>query len=298
MKRWVGTGLVAGFVCAGAAALPAAAGESRRIELFGERGGGRLGVSLEDVASEDAAKQGLAGERGARVKDVHAGSPAEKAGIEQGDVIVRFDGESVRSVRQLARLVRETPPGRKVEVEVSRAGATQKLSATIEEGRRRAMFGDFGLGDGDLEIQLPEPPEPPEPPAPPALSRMPRFRWDGGKLRTLSLIDRGPRKLGIQYQEISGQLARYFKLDGDAGVLVTEVDADGPAGKAGLKAGDVVVKAGGDVVRDGGDLRDALSRAEPGSELKLTVQRDGKPTELGVKVGGEKTKARRRGETT
>jgi serine protease Do len=94
----------------------------------------------------------------------------------------------------------------------------------------------------------------------------------------------GPRKLGIEYQEIEGQLARYFKLGDGRGVLVTSVDEDGPAGKAGLKAGDVVLKLDGKTVKDAEDLREAVRQAEEGKEVGLSVQRDGRPLDLKVQL--------------
>ena len=103
----------------------------RHLELIGAgRGGGRLGVSLVDVKKEDLAGLKLQDERGAVVKKVEDNSAAGKAGLKEGDVIVRYQGEAVWSAAALARMVRETPPGRTVGLEVIRAGAAQKLSAT------------------------------------------------------------------------------------------------------------------------------------------------------------------------
>jgi S1-C subfamily serine protease len=89
----------------------------------------------------------------------------------------------------------------------------------------------------------------------------------------------------MEYMEISSQLAKYFRLSEDRGVLVESVDEDGPAGKAGMKAGDVILKLGGAAIRDGQDLRRELGRKEPGQEVVITVQRDGKPLDLKIKLG-------------
>ena len=94
-------------------------------------GGGRLGVSLEEVGADDVGRLGLSAERGAVVTDVQDGSAAEKAGVQKDDVIVRFGGQEVWSAAQLARLVRETPAGRTVDLEVSRGGSVQKLSVAL-----------------------------------------------------------------------------------------------------------------------------------------------------------------------
>jgi S1-C subfamily serine protease len=221
------------------------------------------------------------------VKSVEEGSAAEKAGIKDGDVILRYQGENVLSAAQLARLVRETPAGRTVSLEVSRGGASQKLSATLAEGPDR-----FSFFDRDFDVPVPPMPAMPEMPKMPAMPRMPAlpkgphaFRFDGdGPRKFLFELGSGPRKLGIEYQEIEGQLAQYFKVGEGRGVLVTSVDEDGPAGKAGLKAGDVVLKFDGKAVKDGEDLRDAVRRAEGGKEVAVTVQRDGRPLDLKVQL--------------
>jgi serine protease Do len=256
----------------------------RRVRVF-MRGGSYLGVRLEDVDKEDVARLKLPEEKGALVKHVEDDSPAANAGLQAGDVIVRYHGEAVLGAAQLARLVRETPRGRTVPIEVVRDGAVQKLAATIGGGER----GAWGPGgDWDFEVPVPEIAVPPVAPLPPLPPR--GFdRW--GKRALLDDLvwpGHGPRKLGIEYQEISGQLAKYFKLAGDEGVLVTSVDPDGPAGKAGLRAGDVILKLGSREVQDGDDLRRAVEKAEPGREIGLSVLRDGRPLELKLVPAGER----------
>jgi serine protease Do len=248
--------------------------------------GAFLGVSLEDVEADA---------RGAKVRSVEEASPAEKAGIKEGDVIVGFDGETVRSASQLARLVRETPPGRSVAVEVSRGGARQKLTATLGEGRGHVRMALPDMRDFDIE--LPEPKEPPEAPLPPSPHAW-SFRSDDGHGLAFGMLGIGPRKLGIEYMEMGEQLAAFFKLSGDKGVLVTSVEADGPAAKAGMKAGDVILKFDGDSVTDAEDLRDAVHDAKGGQEVTVTVQRDGRPLDLKVTPAKpESGRARPRGVT-
>ncbi len=245
-------------------------------------GGSRLGVSLDETEGDV---------RGARVRSVEEGSPAEKAGLKEGDVVVRFDGEAVRSASQLARLVRETPAGRSVPIEVTRGGARQTLTATLAEGNR--AFQLFGGDGGDFALDLPnfdvQVPEPPAPPAPPHAHVMPHaWAWNNGdgafRLgdRNVRFFAGGPRKLGIEYMDVGEQLAGYFKLPGKAGVLVSSVDADGPAAKAGMKAGDVILKLDGKAIEGGDDLREAVSEAEGGKEVTVTVHRDGRPLDLKV----------------
>jgi len=262
-------------------------------------GGSRLGVGLEDTEGDV---------RGTRVRSVEEGSPAEKAGIKEGDVIVRFDGEAVRSASQLARLVGETPAGRSVAIEVTRGGATQKLSATLAEGSRRVhVFGgdgstgvrEFNFEMPEWEIEVPEPPSPPHAPLPPTAPRAPMphaWSWksDDGHDMVFRMLGGGPRKLGIEYMEIGEQLAGYFKLGAKTGVLVSSVDANGPAGKAGMKAGDILLKLGAEAIADGEDLREAVAEAEGGQEITVTVQRDGRSLDLKVTLAKPETRTRHR----
>ena len=269
-------------------------GSGRKIErhvvVRHAGGGGFLGVSLEDA---DA--------RGATVRSVEADSPAAKAGVKEGDVVVRFDGENVRSAAALARLVSETPSGRPVAIELTRAGAPQKLTATLDEGHRR-MRAFSGNGDDVFDLVVPEPPEAPEAPAPPgvvphvaplpphapAAPRAPApphawsWNWNDGNADDMlfHFVPGGPRKLGIQYIEMGEQLAAHYKLAQKSGVLVTSVEAGSPAAKAGLQAGDVVLKFDGRAIEDASDLREAVSAAEGGKEVTLSIQRDGRPMDV------------------
>ena len=112
-------------------------------------GGGRRATT--------STRLGLSAERGAVVTDVQEGSAAEKAGVKDGDVIVRFGGQDVWSAAQLARLVRETPAGRTVDLEVSRGGSIQKLSVTLVKPDRDHMFarGPGGMGE-DFHFEMPD----------------------------------------------------------------------------------------------------------------------------------------------
>lgn len=252
-------------------------------------GGSRLGVSLTDVAAEDRTRLKLSDERGALVKDVQADTPAAKAGLKTDDVIVRFDGETVRSSAQLSRLVRETPPGRTVALEVSRGGAIRRLTATLEEARG---FGRLAELD-DLDIDVPPmPPLPAMPPMPPVPPVEPLLREGMDSVRRNFFIER-PGRLGISYQELSDQLARHFNV-GDGSLLVSHVDADSPAGKAGLQAGDIIVQVNGKPVSRGRDLRELVARADSGAQITLGVRRDGKPIDVKVTLAArERSRAKR-----
>jgi serine protease Do len=174
MRRGIVVGLGIAVLAAGALAgsprvqgAPQDKERTRRIEVLRRAGGGRLGVVIEEVGKDELGRLKLAEERGALVRRVEEGSPAAKAGIQKDDVILKYQGEDVRSATQLSRLVRETPAGRSVSLEVSRGGTTQHLTATVGEGGSRIRLGDL-----DIHTPLlPEPPEPPDAPEPPGVLR-------------------------------------------------------------------------------------------------------------------------------
>ena len=208
-------------------------------------GGGRLGVALDDTEGDL---------RGAKVRSVEEGSPAEKAGIKEGDVIVRFDGEAVRSASHLARLVGETPAGRSVAIEVDPRRRHAEAHRDPRRGEpaasgssaARACPGmrEFDFEMPDWEVEVPEPPAPPDAPsaARPVRAPMPPHaparRTSGAGRATTAATWSSACSAAVRAGWASStwrsasSSPSYFKLAGKTGVLVSSVDADGPAGKA------------------------------------------------------------------
>jgi serine protease Do len=246
----------------------------------GCEGGGYMGVALREVASAELDALKLADQGAARVERVSPDSPAAKAGFKEGDVVVRFDGVPVASARQLARAVAEAAPGRRVKVDVRRGSTPMTLQVVVGEKecrdeRPRELAERFrGLEGLD---HLPD-----------LTARLPEVTKD---FRELLVDPAGPRRLGIRYQEITGQLARYFRVEREHALLVTHVDEGSPAEKAGLKAGDIVLGIDGKDLHDAGDLRRRVSSAE-NADVRLQVQRDGKPIEITVTLRSRPAAAR------
>ena len=232
----------------------------RQLRVFGENDA-RIGVSIRDVENGAAA--------GARVEDVRKESPAAKAGVQEGDVITEFDGERVRSARQLSRLVSETPAGRTVSMKIQRDGKPIEAKVTPEGG---TAFGMFEHPDIRME-------------------GMPHFRFDGPPMRfdvpnrewSPEGQRRGPSqmRLGVGVQGLTPQLAEYFGAKD--GVLVTTVRDGSPAAAAGLKAGDVITGVDGRDVRSPSQLADAVREGDA-LELKISYVRDRKTADVRVKV--------------
>ena len=137
-----------------------------------------MGVSVSDVTSDVARGLKLSGDYGALVSEVKPGSPAAKSGVQKNDVIIEFDGERVRSVAELRRLVRETPSGRTVKIKLIRDGQARTLAVALES--QHGMPESMRMPD----ITIPE-------------IRIPAFN--------LNFSRRG--RLGISAQELTSQLA-------------------------------------------------------------------------------------------
>jgi serine protease Do len=220
-------------------------------------GGSQIGVTLRDLDADDQ-KTGKAGS-GVMVESVETDSPAAKAGIKANDVVVEFDGERVRSSRQLARLVQETVPGRSVPIAAMREG--QRVALTITPRESGGPF-KFDRADGALAKIAPVP-----------VPKSGTFPF---------AVYSGPGQLGVTVTELPTQLAEYFGTKD--GVLVTSVTDNSLAGKTGVKAGDVITSLDGGLINDSADLRRRAQRLEPGDEFTLGIVRDKKPLTLKGKM--------------
>ncbi|HTU34857.1 MAG TPA: PDZ domain-containing protein [Candidatus Acidoferrum sp.] len=230
---------------------------------------GWLGVEIEEVTPDRAKDLKLPVVRGVIVQQVEADSPAAKAGLKQNDVILEYDGHTVEGTVQFRRLVRETPPGRAVNLEVSRDGATQRLSVQITdrnayyEKRMRGAMPEFGKSFS-FEV--------------------PNFNMQMPGAGTFMWMSGGGPALGIEAEDLSGQLGAYFGAPNDAGVLVRSVHTETPASRAGLKAGDVIVKLDGTAVKSVSELRDDLREKRDQKSVTLSVLRRGSEVNLTVQM--------------
>jgi serine protease Do len=254
----------------------------------------RIGITVANL-DEDQAKT-IAG---ALVTGVRDESPASKAGLKEKDVITEFDGEKVRSARQLSRLVSETPPGRSVTVAALRDGKRVEVHVTPEASSWSMMHEGGDMAPWTFERRVP----------PPAFGPGERrfyfdmpdggdhFAFHGpaegdGEMLTMPL-PRGKGRLGIGIQNLSDQLAEYFGTKD--GVLVSSVTPDSPAAKAGLRAGDVITSVNDKPVTSGRALMDAVQHADDGTTLKLGYVRDKKPGTASATLESRDEKPKRPG---
>lgn len=217
---------------------------------FGRTRRGWLGVRIQPITPQLAEALDLASEEGALVAMVVEGSPAAAAGLEAGDVIVRFDGAAVSEMRELPRSVALAEVGRRVEVVAVRGGeelSFEVVLGELEEAEERLAEGGAA----------------------------PQWADGGGAL------------LGMTLAPAAGEAARRFGLAEDArGLVVTEVTADGPAAAAGIRPGDLVLDVARRPVASVQEMRNlvAAAREKGVRALVIRVEREGSPRFLAVQL--------------
>jgi C-terminal processing protease CtpA/Prc len=230
-------------------------------------GGTFLGVGTEDISKENMGRYGMHDVRGVGVTQVVKDSPAEKAGLKKDDVILRFDGESVTSARKLSRLVNESSPDQTVRITISRGGAEQEISATLSRQSMKNLMDAQIRDDVFKSIE----------------KDWPQIKSGDGNF----VFNFGAnRRIGVSTQTLTRQLADYFGAK-DGGLLITSVNENSPAAKAGLRAGDVITSVDGEKVNSSGDIVRAINKKEDG-EISLTILRE--HSSLTINLTPEKSK--------
>ncbi|MEI6669507.1 MAG: PDZ domain-containing protein [Acidobacteriota bacterium] len=254
-------------------------------------GGPRLGVQIRDVEASDVAKLKLTGQAGIVIDEVTKDSAAAKAGLKANDVVVQFDGESVRSARQFTRLVGESAANRAVKVGVIREGKRTDIEATLTMAE--GPIAEVRINQQQIQREVEREMVQAAPlmrqfrmerqPGGPGMMgrRMPSedvfvFEGPAGELQA----NRG--RLGVTVQELTPELAGYFGVKD--GVLVSSVRAETPAAKAGIKAGDVITTVNDKSVADAnalvaqlrdkdGDVTIGLSRDKKAMSVKASLEK-------------------------
>jgi len=244
-------------------AFPALAGDDDDdgvSVLLDADGSSWLGVELHEVTGETAKELKLPAERGVVLSSIVPDSPAAKAGLKENDVVTEINGQRIEGAAQFRRMIREIPAGRAAQITVWRDGRAQTLSVTLgkAEERRHAfkMFTPAPGAPGSFKFSMPE------------IPMSPSMEWNG------TLMMGGQPRLGIDAEDLNGQLGSFFGAPDGEGVLVRDVNPGSAAEKGGLKAGDVITSVNGERIRTVGDLRQ-----------KLVAKRDAKDKDQSVKLG-------------
>ena len=206
-----------------------------QLRTSGRVSRGRIGVQIDQVTKDVAESIGLGKAQGALVRSVEAGSPADKGGVEAGDIITKFNGQAIDKASDLPRLVGNTRPGSRATLTVFRRGASKDLSVTI------------------AEIEADKPAQP----------RRPGASESAPKAAPVG------QTLGLGVSELTDAVKREAKVKG--GVRVDSV-AD-PAARAGVREGDVIVAVGNTEVNNVREFEAAVAKADKGKPIPLLLRR-------------------------
>lgn len=226
--------------------------------------GGYLGVQSEEVTRENFARYGLRDVRGVAVAKVVEGSPAATAGIQDGDVIVKINGEDVTSARKLTRLVSEISPDHTARLTMLRGGSERELNVTV--GKRpmpKLAEGSFAFPEGlkDFEFKMPD------------MEKLDRYRIEPPKPGEPMVFSfTSGRQIGVGLTPLTKQLSDHFGVT--AGALVNTVREDSPAAKAGLRAGDIITEIDGKTIHGDLDAARAIGGKKEG-DVSVTFFRGG-----------------------
>jgi serine protease Do len=238
--------------------------------------GSYLGIEPQEVTKENFGKFGLSSVRGVAVEKVVENSPAAQAGVQAGDVIIKFEGEEIQSVRKLSRLIAEVAPDHQVRLTVLRGGSEQELTATMGKREMPGVFnGNFKMENFPNIQTMPRMPD---------MSKLPQvqvlppdakgdtFIWKGDGDGSAFFFGAN-RQIGVSVSSLTKQLGEYFGVSDGKGLLISSVRENSPAAKAGLKAGDIIVEADGREVKNNADLIRAVNEKKEGA-VTLTIIRD------------------------
>jgi serine protease Do len=198
---------------------------------------GWLGVKIQTVTDEIADSLGMKTPHGALVLEVSKDSPADKAGMKVGDVIVRFDGQDVKEMRTLPRMVADTKIGKQVGVDVLRKGGVKHLAVTLGELKDEEDTGKTGKS-GSLDKSL-----------------------------------KGKPVLGMSLAPLTDALRDHFNLDSNAkGVVVTGVEGGSKAAERGIEPGDLITRLNDRDVAAVQDVESGIREAKTAGRKYVLLQ--------------------------
>jgi len=209
-----------------------------QIKSHGHATHGWLGVMIQPLTEELAHSFGMKNAMGALVAQVTPGSPAAKAGLKQGDVILRYNGVAVEGSEKLPPLVNQTPIGKTVPLEIFRNGGTHTVQVTIQALREKVASSEEGG-------------------AQPSESSAQAARLN---IEVADLTEAQRQKLGV----------------GDRGVMVESVQ-EGPTADAGVQPGDVLLRLNNHDIKSVAGLADIVKHLPKGKPVPVLIQREDTP---------------------
>jgi serine protease Do len=206
---------------------------AEQLRTSGRVSRGRIGVQIDQVSKDVAESIGLGKPQGALVRSVEGGSPADKAGVEAGDIITKFDGKAIDKASDLPRMVGNTKPGTRATVTVFRRGGSKDLAVTIAE----------------LE---------PEKPARPVAEKPEKPKGSPAA-----------QSIGLSVSELTDAQRKELKLKG--GVKVEAVTAG--AARAGIREGDIIVGVGNTEITSVRDFDAVVAKIDKSKAIPVLLRR-------------------------
>jgi len=211
----------------------------------GEVARGWLGVAIQEVTPEIARAVGLDDIAGAMVTMVYSGDPAERAGVKQGDIILKINSMEIEDPRGLTRYIGSLKPDAKVEIVVWRDFKTIALETKLEK-RIEDHIADFG--------PIPD---------------------ETGETKD---------RFGLVLKDITPDVQKRFNLEETTGILIIDVDPNGSAAKSRIEKMDIIKKVKGTTVNNIEEYLEAIKDAEKGRSILLLIQRDSRPLYIAVDI--------------
>lgn len=225
---------------------------------FGETRRGWLGVQIQSVSDEIAESLGLDSARGALIGDVFDKGPADDAGIQSGDVVLTFDGKDVVTMRDLPKIVADTPVEKEVDVVIFRKGEEEVIKVVV--GR---------LEDGEKAINAAK---------------------DDDASKDEEKVEEAKPVLGMMIEELTDELRDTQDVSADVkGAYVMEVEENSSASDKGIKAGEIIVEVNQEAVSNAGDIAmrvEALKKDGRKNALLMVSTKDGDIRFVVVRIGG------------
>jgi serine protease Do len=203
---------------------------------------GYLGIGLQELNQDLARSFGIKDAKGALISDVKEGSPAEQAGLKQGDVIIEYQGTSVEDGVALQRMVTRTSFGTKVSIKIIRDGREREMAVRIGEQPDETKTAKVERAETDAALS------------------------------------------GLAVEELDQETAKELGVKGKRGVVVTRVEPDSGAERAGLLPGDVIREINRQPIGSMKDFEKVTSDVKKGGHVLILVNRRGNSLFLSAKV--------------
>ncbi len=226
---------------------------------------GFLGISVEKMSGDDREEFGV--KFGVLITRVEKDEAAFKAGLKKYDVIQFLDGIKTRRPDDIIDLIESKSPGTKVKIKFIREGKRSVTSAVL--GKKKP--GEYHFGRFDEKFS--------------EMGR--RFREQGKKFKEFNIKDFVSKGtyLGVELRTMDDNLAKYFGVKKDGGVLIMDVVDKSPAKKGGLLSGDVILKIDGSIVKTPSDVSKMIRGMKKGNKIKITFLRFKKTKNVTVELG-------------